>query len=289
MNKLSNRLKYLACDVGERDRKLNPVKAQYLNESREYKNSQKRRANRNPFLAADRSPQLNIWNYMQGQMPPRHYQLPSNYNPLSMWPGRGGYPRDVTYPQPYGMPRRPAREMMASPWSMPPPPQKWKPRIPNRKPRKMRDIPEGEWAICWNFNSARGCPRGTSCPWRHQTYSTGASQTTTAETQGASNSQPFTIVGQSRRKVVQVQSRSQQDEAPEIENKNQEDGGAEATRKTSKSKIPVPVHWSPNVKGRDIDTDSKEERSPEKTPVRLKYGYNGGEPPESDSEESGVE
>merc|ERR1719233_408961 len=171
------------------------------------------------------------------------------------------------------------------PWSMPPPPHKWKPRTPNRKPRKKRNIPEGEWAICWNFNSARGCPRGTSCPWRHQTYSTGASQTTTAKPQGASSSQPFTIVGQSRRNVVQVQSRSQQEEAPEIENKNEEDGAAEATRKTS---LP-PVQWSPNVKARDIDTDSKEERSPEKAPARLKYGYNGGEPPESDSEESGVE
>jgi len=272
MNKLSNRLKYLACDVGERDRKLNPVKAQYLSESREYKNSQKRRASRNPFMAAD-----------------RHYQLPS-YNSLSLWPGsRGGYPREASYSQSYGVPRRPARDMMASPWSMPPPPQKWKPRAPNRKPRKKRAIREGEWAVCWNFNSARGCPRGTSCPWRHQTYSTGANQTTTAEPQGASSSQPFTIVGQSRRKVVQGQSRSQQEEAPEIENKNEEDGTAEATCPTSIPKIPPPVQWSPNVKARDIDTDSKEERSPEKTPARLKFGYNGGEPPESDSEESGVE
>merc|ERR1712060_161762 len=104
--------------------------------------------------------------------------------------------------------------------------------------------------------------------------------------QDTSNPKPFTIVGQSRRKV---QSRSQQAEAPEIENKNEEQGTADASRKLSIPKIPQPVKWSPNVKTRDIDTDSKEESSQKETPTKVKYGYNGGEPPESESDESGVE
>jgi len=273
MNHLSNRLKYLACDVGERERKLNSEKAKYLSESREYQNSQKRRANRNrnAFIMAN-----------------RHYQFPAQYNSLGVWPGaRGGYPRGASYAHSYGFTRRHPRDMSATPWNMPPL-QNWNHHIPNRKPGRRRTIPGSEWAVCWNFNSARGCPRGTSCPWRHQKYSTPGNETNDGP-RGDSNGNPSTSNGQSRREVVQVQSRSHQKEGHEIENKKQENGATEVACQTSISSNPPPVQWSPNIKTRDIDTDSKEERSQEETPTDVKYGYNGCEPPENDSEESGVE
>jgi len=270
MNRLSNRLQYLACDVGERERKLNSAKAKYLSESREYQNTQKRRAsrNRNPFMMAG-----------------RHYQTP-HYNPLALWPGtRGGYPRGASHAHSYGSPRRHPRSMGVTPWNAPPPPLNWNNQIPNRKPRRRRNVPEGEWAVCWNFNSTRGCPRGTRCPWRHQKYSTAGNETT-GESRDEGTRGALTNVGQSRREVVKVQPRSHPEGVTEIENKKQDDGATEVVRQeTNPSKSP-PVQWSPNVKARDIDTDSKEEQE---TPTRVKYGYNGGEPPESETDESGVE
>jgi len=250
MNRLSNRLKYLACDVGERERKLNSAKAKYVSESRDYQNSQNRRGrrNRNSYMMND-----------------RHYQMPPHYNPGGLWPGtRGAHPRD----------------MGVTPWSMPPPPpQNWNYQIPKRKPRRRRKVPEGQWAVCWNFNSARGCPRGTSCPWRHQKYSTTGN--VTGEPRDDSTHEAIAHVGQPRHEVLKVQSRS-----PEIENKKQDDGATEVVDQTSIPSKSSPVQWIPNVKARDIDTDSKMQQD---TSTSVRYGYNGGEAAERETDESGVE
>merc|ERR550534_194721 len=216
MNRLSNRLKYLACDVGERERKLNSAKAQYVSESRDYQNSQNRRGrrNRNPYMMND-----------------RHYQMPPHYNPGGLWPGTSGaHPRD----------------MGVSPWSMPPPPQNWKYPMPKRRPSRRRNVPHGQWAVCWNFNSARGCSRGTSCPWRHQKYSNTGNVT----------------------------------------GEPSDDGTKEIVNQTSIPSKSLPLQWIPNVKARDIDTDSKMQQE---TSTSALYGYNGGEATESDTDASGVE
>jgi len=249
MNKLSNRLKYLACDVGERDGKLNNMKANYLHERMNYHNSQNRRGNRNgpPFI-----------------MPDRFYQLPSPRNaPFSFWQQTGaGYPRAARYPS-YGVPRRQPGMMGADPMNMTQLVQPWNPSVPSKKPAMKRTIPHGEWAVCWNFNSARGCPRGKSCPWRHQKYSANANETKTREPQSAHKSsasfRPPSL------EVAKAQSGSHKEEVPEIENKNEEDGTTEVVCETNTSILtnPIPLEWSANVKTRDIDTDSKEEKSQE--------------------------
>jgi len=253
MNRLSNRLKYLALDVGERELKLNSAKAKYLSESMDYQNSQKRRGrNRNPWMMND-----------------GHYQMPPQYNPRGLWPGtRGAYPRD----------------MGVTPWSMPPPPQNWKYPMPTRRPSRRRNVPQGQWAVCWNFNSLRGCPRGTSCPWRHQKYSTTGNKTHVLSDDNTSAA--LTTVGQSRHEVIQVQSRSHQETVPEIENKKQDDGPTEVAGKMQVPSKPPPAQWIPNMKARDIDTDSKMEQE---TSTSVNYENNGGEPSVIDTDESGVE
>jgi len=256
MNRLSNQLQYLA--VGERG-KFNGAQPKYVSNSRSYQNFNNRLGyrNLNPYVMNDRA-----W-----QLPP-HYNPgggPAHYNPGGLWPGtRLSRPRDVG----------------VSPWSMPPPPQNWTYQIPkrkpSRKPRVRRNVPEGQWAVCWNFNSVRGCPRGTSCPWRHQKYSTTGNVRN--EPCGVSTNEAITNVGQSRREAVKVQSRSHQKWAPET-----------ATKVVNPALIPSkapPVQWIPNVKTRDIDTDSKMQQNTAKS---VHYGYNAGEATESDTDESGVE
>jgi len=254
MNRLSNRLKYLACDVGERERKLNSAKAKYLSESMDYQNSQIRRGRRNAY------------SYMMND---RSYQMPPHYNPGGLWPGTRG-----ALPLAMGMP----------PWNMLPPPQNLKYPMPKRRPSQRRNVPPGQWAVCWNFNSARGCPRGTSCPWRHQKYSTNGNKT--GKPSGDGTNEALTNVGQSRREVVQAQSRSRKETTPEIENKKQDDGATEVLGQIPGPSKSPPAQWTPNIKARDIDTDSKMEQ---KTPVRVNYEYKKGKPSESDTDESGVE
>merc|ERR1719285_802820 len=174
--------------------------------------------------------------------------------------------------------------MGVTPWSIPRPPQNWNHQIPNRKPRRRRNVPEGQWAVCWNFNSARGCPRGTSCPWRHQKYSTTGN--VTGEPRDDRTNEAITNVGRSRHEVVKVQSRSHQETAPEIENKKQDDGTTEIVDQTSIPSKSLPVQWIPNVKARDIDTDSKMQQD---NSTSAMYGYNGGEATESDTNASGAE
>merc|ERR1719245_1704835 len=155
---------------------------------------------------------------------------------------------------------------------MPPQAQNWKYQMPKRQPRRRRIVPEGQWAVCWNFNSARGCPRGTSCPWRHQKYST------SGEPRDDRTNETITNVGRSRH----VWSRSHQKGVPEIENKKQD----EVVDQTSIPSKSPPIQCIPNVKARDIETDSKMHQ---KTTTSAMYGHNGGEATESDTDASGVE
>jgi len=268
MSQLKSRLKHLAMDVGERERRLSRSKAMYLKESREYKNSLQRRLNgRGSFVGpgADEGP----------------YSLTGSYNSYSPWADKRYARGDATTykTSPWGIPRRGrpntswGKSPIPQPQAVPP---KWKYRIPDSDLKKMSNIPDKEWGICWNFNSARGCPRGENCRWKHEKYSSAVNHPITREPLKAGNLKRLSMVGRSPRTTLQ----SLQPETLESENKSEEDKTGWPTTEASAATV-----YTTNAKTRDTDTDSKEEKS-----SATNFGYNGNEPPGTGSEqESGVE
>jgi len=272
MNQLRSRLSYLATDVGERERKLSSVKARYLKESREYKDSHKRGRGRS----------VSVVGHMPFMGDSRSYQMAGNYgtNYSSTWArGRG---RHAGYVQPW--------QPSSVPAHAPAPRRRY--RIPDRELRKMSNIPDQEWGICWNFNSARGCPRGNSCAWRHEHYSKNVNHPITREPLKAPRR--LTTAGKAGRQVIQnpviqhpdVEKKSE--ECVEVENKSEDVGTGWPKEEPSSLIVPKSSAKAKagveqiNQQGGDTEIDSKGEKS--SVP---RFGYNGGEPPESDSEESG--
>jgi len=272
MNQLRSRLSYLATDVGERERKLSSVKARYLKESREYKDSHKRGRGRS----------VSVVGHMPFMGDSRSYQMAGNYgtNYSSTWArGRG---RHAGYVQPW--------QPSSVPAHAPAPRRRY--RIPDRELRKMSNIPDQEWGICWNFNSARGCPRGNSCAWRHEHYSKNVNHPITREPLKAPRR--LTTAGKAGRQVIQnpviqhpdVEKKSE--ECVEVENKSEDVGTGWPKEEPSSVIVPKSSAKAEagveqiNQQDGDTEIDSKGEKS--SVP---RFGYNGGEPPESDSDESG--
>jgi len=272
MNQLRSRLYSLATDVGERERKLSSVKARYLKESREYKDSHKRGRGRS----------VSVVGHMPFMGDSRSYQMAGNYgtNYSSTWArGRG---RHAGYVQPW--------QPSSVPAHAPAPRRRY--RIPDRELRKMSNIPDQEWGICWNFNSARGCPRGNSCAWRHEHYSKNVNHPITHEPLKAPRR--LTTAGKAGRQVIQnpviqhpdVEKKSE--ECVEVENKSEDVGTGWPQEEPSSLIVPKSSAKAKagveqiKQQGGDTEIDSKGEKS--SVP---RFGYNGGEPPESDSEESG--
>lgn len=261
MSQLQTRLKHLAMDVGERELRLSRSKAMYLKESREYKNSRHRRASgRGSFVGPDEGP----------------YPLTGSYSSYSPWADKRYAKGDTKYTTSWGGPIRGRPKV--TPWGKSPTPQplavpKWKYRIPDNELKKMSNIPDKEWGICWNFNSAKGCPRGVYCKWRHEKYSSAVNHPITREPLKAGTLKRLTTA----RPTTTL--KPLQSETLGSENKSEEDKTgwpAEAAKAAV---------YTTNAKTRDTDTDSKEEKS-----SATNFGYNGNEPPGTGSEQgSGVE
>jgi len=268
MSQLQTRLKHLAMDVGERELRLSRSKAMYLKESREYKNSRHRRVNgRGSFTG----PGVN-----EG-----HYPLTGNYSSYSPWADRRYARGDIKYTTSWGGTRRGRPKL--STWGKSPMPQpqavpKWKYRIPDNELKKMSNIPDKEWGICWNFNSTRGCPRGDNCKWKHEKYSSAVNHPITREPLKTGALKRLTTAGRPGRRPT-TNLKPLQTKKLESEKKSEEDKTgwpAEAAKAAV---------YTTNAKIRDTDTDSKEEKS-----SATNFGYNGHEPPGTGSdEESGVE
>jgi len=261
MSQLQTRLKHLAMDVGERELRLSRSKAMYLKESREYKNSRQRRVGgRGSFV---------------GTGP---YSLAGSYSSYSPWADKRIARGDTNYTTSWGGPIKGRPQV--TPWGKSPMPQpqtvpKWKYRIPDTELKKMSNIPDNEWEICWNFNSARGCPRGGNCKWRHEKYSSAVNHPITREPLKAGALKRLTTAGRHPTTTL----KPLQPETLESDNKSEDDKsgwpmeGAKAAVYTTNAKI------------RDTDTDSKEEKS-----SATNLSYNGNEPPgPGNGEESGVE
>lgn len=263
MSQLQTRLKHLAMDVGERELRLSSAKAMYLKESREYKNSRDRRANGRGSFAEP------------GTDDRPYPAAGGSYSSYSPWADSRYAKGDTKYTTSWaGLPRgRPK----STPWGSSPMPQqqavpKWKYRIPDNELKKISNIPDNEWAICWNFNTTRGCPRGANCSWRHDKYSSAVNHPITREPLKAGAPKRLTTQGRRQTTIL----KPLQPETLESENKSEEDKTgwpAEAAEVAG---------YTTNAKTRDTDTDSKEEKS-------SAFGYNGNEPPGTGSEESGVE
>jgi len=272
LNQLRNRLSYLATDVGERERKLSSVKARYLKESREYKDSHKRGRGRS----------VGVVGHMPFMGDNRPYQMAGNYGTSYSSPWARGRARHTGYIQPW--------QTSSVPAHAPVPRRRY--RIPDRELRRMSNIPDQEWGICWNFNSARGCPRGNSCAWRHEHYSKNVNHPITREPLKAPRR--LTTAGKAGRQVIQnpviqhpdVEKKSE--ECVEVENKSEDVGTGWPKEEPSSLIVPKSSAKAKagveqiNQQGGDTEIDSKGEKS--SVP---RFGYNGGEPPESDSEESG--
>jgi len=266
MSQLQTRLKHLAMDVGERERRLSRSKAMYLKESREYKNSRQRRLN-GSFVGSG-----------AGEGP---YPLTGSYSSYSPWADKKYARGDTTkYTNSWEDWEVPQRCRPNTTWGKSPMPQpqavpKWKYRIPDNDLMKMSNIPDKDWGICWNFNSARGCPRGENCRWRHEKYSSAVNHPITREPLKARTLKRLTTAG--RRPTTSL--KPLQPETLVSENKSEEDKTGWPTEAAEAAV------YTTNAKTRDTDTDSKEEKS-----SGTNFGYNGNEPPGTGSEqESGVE
>jgi len=271
INQLRSRLSYLASDVGERERKLSSAKARYLKESREYKDSHKRGRGRS----------VGVVGHMPFMGDSRPYQMAGNYGTTysSAWArGRG---RHTGYNiQPW--------QTSSVPAHAPVPRRRY--RIPDRELRKMSNIPDQEWGICWNFNSARGCPRGNSCAWRHAHYSKNVNHPITREPLKAPRR--LTTAGKAGRQVIQnpviqrpdVEKKSE--ECVEVENKSEDVGTGWPQEEPSSVIVPKSSAKAGVEQINQQDGDTEKDSKGEKSSVP-RFGYNGGEPPESDSDESG--
>lgn len=47
-----------------------------------------------------------------------------------------------------------------------------RPQYSQQQLKERSAIPEQEWNVCWEFNSKRGCRRGSRCKWKHISYET---------------------------------------------------------------------------------------------------------------------
>jgi len=48
-----------------------------------------------------------------------------------------------------------------------------RPRYDVGQLKERSHIPEKEWNVCWEFNTKRGCRRGSRCKWKHISFETG--------------------------------------------------------------------------------------------------------------------
>lgn len=48
-----------------------------------------------------------------------------------------------------------------------------RPRYDVGQLKERSQIPESEWNVCWEFNTKRGCRRGSRCKWKHISFETG--------------------------------------------------------------------------------------------------------------------
>merc|ERR550534_1097798 len=148
--------------------------------------------------------------------------------------------------------RRPRRR-----WNNNPVPPKWKYRIPDNELKSMSNIPDEEWEICWNFNSAKGCHRASRCSWRHAKYSAAFNHPITREPLQTTRSIRLTTAGRQP-------SRTREQEAPEVGKKHDDAKKLEApeiqerNENTAPEALNSPVAGVTNSKTRDTDTDSKE-------------------------------
>jgi len=237
LSQLRARLNNLAIDVKERDQKLT---AMYLNKSLEYRNSGKRRSVGRGRLGTSRPYQI-LGNY-------RYYPFMVNSR----------YPGDPNFSMPGSTSwRRPRRKVWNGGWNNSPAPPKWKYRIPDNELKSMSNIPDEEWEICWNFNSAKGCHRASRCSWRHAKYSAAFNHPITREPLQTTRPVRLTTAGRQP-------SRTREKEAPEVGKKHDDAKKLEApdikkrNENTDPEALNSPVAGNTNAKTRDRDTDSKE-------------------------------
>jgi hypothetical protein len=262
LSQLRARLNNLAVDVNERDKKLTDVKDAYLNQSFEYRNSGRRRG------------------FGRGRGgTSRPYHMIGSYNsyPFMVKPRYQGHP-NFSVPG-NGMWRRPRRKVWNGGWNNNPVPPKWKYRIPDSELKRMSNIPDEEWEICWNFNSAKGCHRGSRCSWRHAKYSAAFNHPITREP--LKTNKPFRLTTAGRH----AGQKTRQQQAPDVEKKhddmkNSETPDVENKREDAESEPLFPLNsqaaGSSNSETRDRDTDTKEVKlmtknlgSKEKEPIAI--------------------
>lgn len=252
IDQLRNQLKYLAVDVGQRERRLTSKKSMYLKESREY-NSCNRRVN-------------------GGSSFPGTGGSYSSYPSWADWRYRG----ETKYSTSWAV--QPKSRPKSTPWGsgpvvQPQPTPKWKYRVPDSELKKKNNPSVNDWAICWNFNSARGCPRGENCSWKHEKYSAAGNQTVSNEPLKAGPPKRLTTIGRRQMTLKPLHP-----EAPDSEKKSEDYWNGWP------AKAADIAGYTTNAKKRDTDTDSKEVKS-----SATNFGYNGDDPPGTNREVTGVE
>lgn len=244
LSQLRARISNLAIDVNERDKKLTPQKAMYLNQSMAYRNSGKYPAMGRGRIETARPYQM-VGNYKSYP-----YMIPSRYpgDPSMAVPGSATW-------------RRPRRKVWTGGWNNNPVPPKWKYRIPDNELKKMSNIPDEEWEICWNFNSAKGCHRGSRCSWRHNKYSAAFNHPITREPLQTTRPIRLTTAGR------HTSQKTRQQDVPEAEKKHEDAKNSEAPEAEKKREdeeldallsASSQVVEASNAETRDRDTDTKE-------------------------------
>jgi len=246
LSQLRARLNNLAIDVNERDKKLTDAKAMYLNQSMAYRN-----VGKHPGMGRGRIGTTRPYQMVGNYKPPYPYMMHPRYpgGPNMAIPGSATW-------------KRPRRKVWAGGWNNNPVPPKWKYRIPDNELKKMSNIPDEEWEICWNFNSAKGCHRGSRCSWRHNKYSAAFNHPITQEPLQTTRPVRLTTAGRHTTKT-------RKQEEPEAEKKhedakNSEAPEAEQKREDEEEELDALISASSqvveasNAETRDRDTDTKE-------------------------------